>query len=56
MYEVKTTNRFDKDTIRCINRKYDFSLLEKSSVCLNLMVSYLPNTKHIHLKEIISIA
>ena len=27
-YEVKTTNPFDKDAIRCINRKYDFSPLE----------------------------
>ena len=28
MYEVKTTNRFDKDAMKCINRKYDFLLLE----------------------------
>jgi mRNA interferase YafQ len=28
MYEVKTSNRFEKDTIRCINRKYNLSLLE----------------------------
>lgn len=28
MYEIKTTNRFDKDAGRCINRKWDFSLLE----------------------------
>lgn len=28
MYEIETTNQFDKHAIRCINRKYDFSLLE----------------------------
>jgi len=34
MYEIKTTNRFDKDAVRCINRKWDFSLLE-------IVISYL---------------
>ena len=29
MYEIKTTNRFDKDAIRCINRKYDFFATRK---------------------------
>jgi len=28
MYKIKTTNRFRKGAVRCINRKYDFSLLE----------------------------
>jgi mRNA-degrading endonuclease YafQ of YafQ-DinJ toxin-antitoxin module len=28
MYNIKTTNRFRKGAVRCINRKYDFSLLE----------------------------
>jgi mRNA interferase YafQ len=29
MYKIKTTNRFEKDAVRCIKRKYNFSLLEK---------------------------
>ena len=29
MYKIKTTNRFEKDAVKCIKRKYDFSLLEK---------------------------
>jgi mRNA interferase YafQ len=29
MYKIKTTNRFEKDAVKCIKRKYNFSLLEK---------------------------
>ena len=28
MYKIKTTNRFEKDSVKCIKRKYDLSLLE----------------------------
>ncbi len=28
MYEIKSTSRFEKDAIRCIKRKLDFSQLE----------------------------
>ena len=28
MYKIQTTNRFEKDVLKCIRRNYDFSLLE----------------------------
>ena len=36
MYEIKSTNQFDKHAIRCINRKYDISLLENVISLLEL--------------------
>jgi mRNA interferase YafQ len=28
MYNVKTTNRFEKDAVKCIKRNYNFTLLQ----------------------------
>lgn len=28
MYEIKSTTRFEKDAVRCLKRKWDFSQLE----------------------------
>lgn len=36
MYEIKSTNQFDKHAVRCINRKYDISLLENVISLLEL--------------------
>jgi mRNA-degrading endonuclease YafQ of YafQ-DinJ toxin-antitoxin module len=34
MFKIKTTNQFEKDSVRCIKRNYDFTLLQKSILLL----------------------
>ncbi len=34
MYKIKTTNKFEKDFIRCIKRNYDIDLLSEALIFL----------------------
>jgi len=49
MYKIKTTNQFEKDAVRCIKRKYDFSQLQKVIILLQTSGKLPPhyNTHHL---------
>lgn len=34
MFKIKTTNQFEKDSVKCIKRNYDFSLLQNAILLL----------------------